>query len=883
MPRDCNGSLIPVSNRVDTGLVGEQSIRLVTGDNCPCVYKFSRVFSFIFSTMSTTSDNTRTGAGQADQANPVDPAPGAQTAPEPTPPPKPAPKKPPPAEAAHSSSEPPSKLSVHVIEAAVRVIHLGDHTVKGDGAFEQPCHAWQTDSAPDNGDSLIRLAFCTIRNYSADLNLVNALVNRHLTVNSHLYRHDGSGAASAVMPVASNHAGASRSAKIAIYTNVEWTVPIFDSSLSLASLTPWLPSGKAGDANVGPGVAAYFGMSNADARLVWDIAEKGMDRWNTIGLYVKGLVQALSAEQYSVLAPGQPLIMGPAPPALPVNWIDTAAAAFNADDFRQRITRGDFMMVVGQDCQLTDVPYLNMLASAEQPVLPDIAQGTHNPATAWITFPAIPISVVAPGVAAPAAAAWPAFAPAAYIAFLRRLATRRGEEDIFAEAVQVAVFYLGGDMGLVRAGGIIPVAAAAAIPALNVRQADCVPGNFGGAMAGWAIERYRTPSFESAPRIYLPRPKDYNPLHRALRLTRVAREVPAHLDYEMFFSASPSDKYRMCAIIAAVTSVCTTTVLQSFNITGSDLDDALFAILPNADLLRGMLVDNGFLTADVDTPCGLWDLIDRLMVKAYGGRFHFNSGVVDRNWSAVGIDDPWQGGFLVTSPNRALNRGFVLSLAQYFSAYPQEWCILAPGVDYDFTKETVLGSNVLAQNGWFAWRGAKEAFESSAQSANGVFIPYGLAAINVIKQSCSALDPGNALTFSVNVIPRQFGDQPAIPDATPPVFPHAPVWHVPLRILEPCTLRTFDWQTNTTYAHAISANNVPAAHWARTISALKRENDYSVGVGTRSGANKVINPVAMLRLPPVLLKRAKRTSLSAGLPAAQDVSDSDGFLAKKGN
>lgn len=183
-------------------------------------------------------------------------------------------------------------------------------------------------------------------------------------------------------------------------------------------------------------------------------------------------------------------------------------------------------------------------------------------------------------------------------------------------------------------------------------------------------------------------------------------------------------------------------------------------------------------------------------------------------------------------PTHPPRNGTQLALLRWYRQIPREWCLSAPGVNVDFTREFIVWDGPADIRGWYA-ESADERYTAYPKSENPYLaIEYGASAYNIMMQMVPMPLIMPVFQQRTEVVQRQV---PNLPIAAPAPYPGgrgAPIFNQALRCIEPCTLLSYDWHTNT-----MMIPWLPQDYWPDGIAVwLARLSGPITGVGITWGS-----------------------------------------------
>lgn len=153
----------------------------------------------------------------------------------------------------------------------------------------------------------------------------------------------------------------------------------------------------------------------------------------------------------------------------------------------------------------------------------------------------------------------------------------------------------------------------------------------------------------------------------------------------------------------------------------------------------------------------------------------------------------WLGAY---SAGHTPRRGDLISSLRWTISMPKEWGLTGVGPKYDTSAEWILWDAAPNLRGWYAERGQPSYLQQANGSVPYALVDYGPTALSTM----AMLTPANQQLGVPQQRPVVCQDSTMIlPPGPPAGYPGnrgAPVWHAHLRVVQPCTMLSYDWQNN---------------------------------------------------------------------------------------
>jgi hypothetical protein len=585
--------------------------------------------------------------------------------------------------------------------------------------------------------------------------------------------------------------------------SVEFCPALTEGQVDAGSLDPYLAGVNVSDRALGQVLNPYMNNQVA-ARAMATYLPIGFDRFDNQSLYMKGFFYSLL--QAKVVQENVDVAYAPYPADTPIVHIDLAAVGNVEIQMGAALQSNAFILWTGHGFEVAEYPYVLWLASGGRRIIP--AAAPHFAAVA-VHFPPIPFVIIRSGGVEPPLPGPAPLSPDGMWGFMYKLATNRSERDHLVTGLYEASLLVNSVSMLIHAGEAVPddVAQRADVDVYGqlypYRRPEDIP--LPHRYAAWYA--LVTPLLETYGSTVVPEPKDYNALHRLLKITRT--EDPAYnADCLAFSNFSWAERLAQTAVLSGFLTICTTTVLHSFGMYGTVIQQIATASPDTSpEAFQIARVDGLFMNVDMQpyTSAVIYMHSFEMMLRHVGGTLPMNVACC-RNWNMPRI--PWgfaEGPFILTSPHHPPRLGNPLSILAWLDMLPCEWGISDSKVQADFKVETVQQGPIGAR-GWRAARGEPLYQEHSVgREAFYTCIPYGALAMNVISQALHSVLPPGPVAYSWEV--RAWDTSGLTGVELTPVHPHPPVWMPEHWAFEPCTVITFDWATYRSYAPMLTEAN----------------------------------------------------------------------------
>jgi len=350
-----------------------------------------------------------------------------------------------------------------------------------------------------------------------------------------------------------------------------------------------------------------------------------------------------------------------------------------------------------------------------------------------------------------------------------------------------------------------PPALAAGFPRNAV--APVAPNQPGAAPAialwrQWAEHRdYRralTPFYECNAQLTFSAPRDYNPFWRWAGKPREVSSSTATDKSPIRDSAVvPADLMREALFVSGLTFMCSTTVFYSYNLTGWLLQ-SVSANQFISNFARQFVAEGKFLyrynPATATGQCGFTFLLRSLFQKLTTSTIPYDV-LSCRNWADVGhvaninaheyLASRWH--------NVAPQMHNVLAFTRWLTVVPVEWGVSGMGATINCVSEFNMWNQVEAQRGWAPEQGCSTYADRIRADMPYQMVVYGSQIANFFWQYTAdgvPFAPMQARTVACGPNNQMILNAPA----AMPAGCSAPADG--LRLIQPCTVPTYYWETH---------------------------------------------------------------------------------------
>lgn len=504
------------------------------------------------------------------------------------------------------------------------------------------------------------------------------------------------------------------------------------------------------------------------------------------------------------------------------------------NDIPDAISRGDIILVEGIDVQ-EDATDLQLIYWLTQPASRfDGAAGQTTPHACYIQWPSIAITVLARR-AAPAAPAAAVLTPAGIISFINKLATRRAEWDSSLKGLYAAM--------------------------------DIFGARLIGANNAWRPLRADL----SVHNPVLPRVTDYNFM---LRLLRIYPACDSSLKDETsaFTACQNTYRLRIVALYAAVLGVASTTLLYDLNVPTAQLSHWQTGNAALSPLFNQVMDE----TLNFPTPGTPGQ--EAVFFQQVHAAFTLWLGATVA--SDLYHEDTWAGDF-GSSPNAAHSYGAFpaaitpnqinpLSILEWLEILPFEWGFVAARPTLDIRAEIEFPP-VAAQVGWYARGGSILYQERTIGDFPLKIIAYGAQVVNAV---CQGLRLAAQPAVNRTVVPwRPFHTGPAAMPfwQAPAAIPVGQlVWIAAIHSFRPCSIMSFDYETNTVMAPALIGDALGAGE-AEQLLQFTGQTYTTAGINMPRRGGATAPFVLPARLNMMRIGGHRKRAMAAGDKSTADV------------
>lgn len=320
--------------------------------------------------------------------------------------------------------------------------------------------------------------------------------------------------------------------------------------------------------------------------------------------------------------------------------------------------------------------------------------------------------------------------------------------------------------------------------------------------------RAMTPFFECNLRLEYSKPKDTNPILRWLNVRRTQVDDIFYKDMPVFGAGFPDAAGLNLAVwMGTMVFTACTTSFYTFNITGTLLQGLVTTNHPIPDIFLD-LANNVALLSRAD-PTNIFSTPTIAMFIRHCIKMTLKCQLTDdyfgfRDWSCwrdrkeAYVNEYLQRNWPVLAPHT----GNIMATARWMENIPYEWGISGVAPHLDLSGDLDISAGTAESRGWYAFMGS-EAYEAAAKSGTPyALIGYGAHVYNCIWQ---ILNDEIDIVQPQNVpLPWAVGGKYRV--QLPVVYPPGTVV-IPdeFRLLMPCTLPTFIWDTRQVASPFLSA------------------------------------------------------------------------------
>lgn len=583
--------------------------------------------------------------------------------------------------------------------------------------------------------------------------------------------------------------------------SVQWAPAVLTATYRTSELDAYTNGGRISEKYVTNAIQPelYHNTNIAITRQLASLIELGMDCFDMSGMYAKLIFYALLRDTYTYID------VVPAANAYPAGafpWLNLTAAGPAPDigELVNAISNGAIVLLEGRDIdqnELSEVAYL-MHEGARF----NIIEGAALDAT-YISWPSIPIMILS-NRAQQAVPAPIVMTSSRILAFSRKLASRRREWKYWLKGLYMATEIMGTRL------------------VLN------------------AIENESRPlrSNLSTDDFHIPQPYSSNYLLNLLTIA-FADVDERSAEVDSFFTLPPTSRVRCLTLFNAVLATATTTLLYDMNITVQHLVHWNTAA---ADMHDGVMIviDDVFNDNELNRLQPYEPICVSQARKAF--KLWLGVGVANHLW----VSSTWQGGFgsnlhalvnwadqidINTAP-RLFNP---MIIDNWLLQRPLEWGVLGPKPACDFSRE-VINSGAVANQGWFSSLGSDLYGQRTLGQSPMKLVVYGVQALTAIHQLLRPVD-GAVIGISQETCPWA-------PDiktgnkvsrgwvAAVPIVPNPLFYIDDLQLYQPCIFQTYNYQTHSIQALAITAAQLPLNELHNIANAVGQNLDL-VGYALR--------------------------------------------------
>lgn len=156
--------------------------------------------------------------------------------------------------------------------------------------------------------------------------------------------------------------------------------------------------------------------------------------------------------------------------------------------------------------------------------------------------------------------------------------------------------------------------------------------------------------------------------------------------------------------------------------------------------------------------------------------------------------------------------GNPLALSDGMKAYADVWGYMSPPVSFNFSGEMTLHGEEHVK-AWYAWMGDQSYEKTAAAKVKYRYVPYGVTAINVMRQHWGAEAAWN-LWFEYITVNRGI----ARPAVMPVDLAQQPNYEPDHNSVVPGTLLTYEWTTKQVYSPLVTAQVLGQAQYGAMVA-----------------------------------------------------------------
>lgn len=550
--------------------------------------------------------------------------------------------------------------------------------------------------------------------------------------------------------------------------------------IDAAKIAAFMTGGVVSERFVVSAIQPKLNIANLNcARYLSDYLTAGLPYYDNYLLYAKLAYWAMVQDVTEVMELKPAIVDFPA--GNDPSFINLDDANLDYQLIGNAIEAGNIILVDRHDYSPSDLQILTWLAKPGMRISGP-AEGIV-PACTYVSWPAIPVTILHHGTA-PSIPAATIVQPDTIYAFLARLAQYRGEWASLRKGLYTALDLIG------------------------IRYSN---------ISGRDKDRYHflLPSMAiNSPTLALPH--DYNVMLRVLNL-RPALDEDAMQEAQQFMTSTALQRVNLGALYVTTLGAMSSTVLHGLNIStlclvqwGANSP----SLPPMAAALIGRLgaIGNGSVVAEPK----MYSYPKRAFALMYGCTvqediYYQSPWMGVRGHGTTNCDIAYGDMVLAQTPRF----GNLLGIDNWILVRPMEWAIACPGAKVDIKREiTSVGS--ANSVGWRGVRGSAYYKESAEGQFPGRLVTYGAQIMNAISQD---VRPGVMFKFTASAAAWTPGGVAEwTPPAATPDVGFLGTFVPLLYTYEPCSIMSYSYHQATTYAPALVGSALTARLLGRLLS-----------------------------------------------------------------
>lgn len=514
------------------------------------------------------------------------------------------------------------------------------------------------------------------------------------------------------------------------------------------------------------------------ARALTTFIESSKSKVDNMLIYAKLLHTAMLYDLYAAMGTAVVPVAFVAADA-PI-WVDITNNALDYNNIADPIESGRLQLLEGYDYVTDDLQVVYWLAQVGHLVDGGVAPA-QVPVASYINWPRIPITIFGRG-AQPAP--WPIavaqLSAVRLMNFAQKLARSRMEMPDLIRGLYFAMDLMGTQFHANGAAG---------------------------------VRRPCTPYFTVTSGITVAAPYDSNILLRAMGLYAEQPKCDEK-EWEAYTVAAPITRTRLVALYVAALNTFTTTALYSLNITAQHVINWL----TNANVppqIGGLMMTRLAQTGTkLSTEAWLYQ-IPRDMFVEYMGVTVLKGTYKQQTWNPNNAQANAAAAFggvaHLGNFGRPLRLGNPLAIDRFLLMRPQEWGILGLNTTVDIRAEVVTHGPA-AEQGWFAYLGSNDYTAKVSGPKPHHLTTYGVWALNAI---VNELRPAAAQIVERSTARWAGARKSRVERWAAPAVDLVANYLPALTCFEPCTVLSYDFDTQMIEAPAITGANLGAGNAIR--------------------------------------------------------------------